>query len=109
VGYYVTTRSVWLRWHDQGWRRLKLSDRYGCLSAQTAPNPPDGRCVLVCLTPIVKELADDSLATLVDTQAANLGTLHPAERADLADLLRTLLRGLGETPAFRPAVAVQRG
>jgi hypothetical protein len=54
------------------------------------------------LTPIGKELADDALATLLDTQAASLGTLQPAEQADLADLLRTLLRGLGDTPAFDP-------
>jgi len=72
------------------------------------PNPRDGRGVLVRLTPIGKELAEDALATLLDTQAASLGTLQPSEQADLADLLRTLLIALGDTPAFRPAIAVQR-
>jgi DNA-binding MarR family transcriptional regulator len=72
------------------------------------PNPRDGRGVLVRLTPIGKELAEDALATLLDTQAASLGTLQPAEQADLAQLLRTLLTALGDAPTFRPAIAVQR-
>ena len=61
------------------------------------------------LTPIGKELAEDALATLLDTQAASLGTLQPSEQIDLANLLRALLIALGDTPAFRPAIAVQRG
>ena len=73
------------------------------------PNPRDGRGVLVRLTPIGKALAEDALATLLDTQAASLGTLKPPEQAQLADLLRALLQGLGDTPAFRPAIAVERG
>jgi DNA-binding MarR family transcriptional regulator len=64
---------------------------------------------LVRLTPIGKELAEDALATLLDTQAASLGTLQPSEQADLANLLRSLLIAFGDTPAFRPAIAVQRG
>jgi DNA-binding MarR family transcriptional regulator len=72
------------------------------------PNPRDGRGVLVRLTPIGKELAEDALATLLDTQSASLGTLQPAEQADLANLLRALLIALADTPAFRPAIAVQR-
>ena len=31
------------------------------------------------------------------------GTLQPPEQVDLANLLRALLIGLGDTPAFRPA------
>ena len=65
--------------------------------------------VLVRLTPIGKELAEDALATLLDTQGASLGTLQPSEQIDLANLLRALLIGLGDTPGFRPAIAVQRG
>jgi hypothetical protein len=62
----------------------------------------------VRLTRIGKELADDALATLLDTQAASLGTIQPSERADLANLLRTLLIALADTPGFRPAITVQR-
>jgi len=87
--------------------RLNRLQRAGLI--ERLPNPHDGRGVLVRLTPIGKELAEDALATLLDTQAASLGTLQPSEQADLADLLRTLLQGLGDTPAFRPAIAVQRG
>jgi DNA-binding MarR family transcriptional regulator len=87
--------------------RLNRLQRAGLI--ERLPNPHDGRGVLVRLTPIGKELAEDALATLLDTQTASLGTLQSPEQADLADLLRTLLRGLGDTPAFRPAVAVQRG
>ena len=72
------------------------------------PDPRDGRGVLVRLTPIGKELAEDALATLIDTQSASLGTLQPSEQTDLADLLRALLVAFGDTPAFRPAIAVQR-
>ena len=87
--------------------RLNRLQRAGLI--ERLPNPLDGRGVLVRLTPMGKELADDALITLLDTQAASLGMLQASEQADLADLLRTLLRGLGDTPAFRPAIAVQRG
>ena len=49
------------------------------------------------------------LATLLDNQAASLGKLQPSEQIDLANLLRPLLIALGDTPAFRPAIVVQRG
>ena len=87
--------------------RLNRLQRAGLV--ERLPNPLDGRGVLVRLTPMGKELADDALITLLDTQAASLGMLQASEQVDLADLLRTLLRGLGDTPAFRPAIAVQRG
>jgi hypothetical protein len=54
-------------------------------------------------------MAEDALATLLDTQAATLGKLQPPEQVDLASPLRALLMGLGDIPAFRPAIAVQRG
>jgi len=87
--------------------RLNRLQRAGLI--ERLPNPRDGRGVLVRLTPIGKELADDALTTLLDTQAASLGTLQPTGQTDLADLLRSLLTALGDTPAFRPAIAVQRG
>lgn len=34
--------------------------------------------------------------------------LEPSDRAHLSRLLRTLLTGLGDTPGFRPAIAVKR-
>ena len=74
---------------------------------RTAPRPRDGRGVLVRLTPIGKELAEDALATLLDTQAASLGTLQPSEQADLADLLRTLL-SLSATPRHFDPPSQQR-
>jgi len=86
--------------------RLNRLQRAGLI--ERLPNPRDGRGVLVRLTPIGRELADDALATLLDTQAASLETLQLPEQADLANLLRTLLIALGDTPAFRPAIAVQR-
>jgi hypothetical protein len=87
--------------------RLNRLQRAGLI--ERLPNPRDGRGVLVRLTPLGKELAEDALATLLNTQAASLGTLRPPEQADLANLLRTLLIALGDTPAFRPAITVQRG
>jgi DNA-binding MarR family transcriptional regulator len=87
--------------------RLNRLQRAGLI--ERLPNPRDGRGVLVRLTPIGKDLAEDALAMLLATQEASLGTLQPAEQAALGDLLRTLLKGLGDTPAFRPAIAVQRG
>ena len=62
--------------------RLNRLQRAGLI--ERLPNPRDGRGVLVRLTPIGKELAEDALATLLDTQAASLGTLQPSEQADLA-------------------------
>ncbi len=87
--------------------RLNRLQRAGLI--ERLPNPRDGRGVLVRLTPIGKDLAEDALAMLLATQEASLGTLQPSEQAALGDLLRTLLKGLGDTPAFRPAIAVQRG
>ena len=78
--------------------RLNRLQRAGLI--ERLPNPRDGRGVLVRLTPIGKELAEDALATLLDTQAASLGTLQPSEQAELADLLRTLLDGSRRHPGI---------
>ncbi len=86
--------------------RLSRLQRAGLI--ERLPNPRDGRGVLVRLTATGKELVDDALTTLLDAQAASVGPLQPSDRADLGGLLRALLIGLGDTPAFRPAVAVQR-
>jgi DNA-binding MarR family transcriptional regulator len=92
-----------------GGMTVRLNRLQGAGLIERLPNPRDGRGVLVQLTPLGKELAEDALATLLDTQAASLGTLAPSEQAALANLLRSLLIGLADTPAFRPAIAVQRG
>ncbi len=72
------------------------------------PNPQDGRGVLVHLTPAGKDLAEDALAILLQTQAEIVGMLGSSERNDLARLLRTLLTRLGDTPAFSPNIMVKR-
>ncbi|MGA7098491.1 MAG: MarR family transcriptional regulator [Acidimicrobiia bacterium] len=72
------------------------------------PNPDDGRGVLVRLTPLGRDLAEDALATLLDTQASGIRGLKTPDRAILARLLRDLLVALGDTPAFRPRLVVKR-
>jgi DNA-binding MarR family transcriptional regulator len=73
-----------------------------------APNPHDRRGVLVRLTPTGIDLVEHALVTLLDAQAASLRSLAAVERGELADLLRTLLEGLGDVPAFRPPISVER-
>lgn len=85
--------------------RLNRLQRAGLIERR--PNPNDGRGVLVRLTQRGKELADDALATLVDTQRAGIQVLQQSEVTALADLLRTLLIALGDTPAFRPAIIMK--
>ncbi len=72
------------------------------------PNPRDGRGVIVRLTPVGVELAEHALVTLLDAQATSIRSLEMVERSELADLLRTLLEGLGDVPAFRPPISVER-
>jgi DNA-binding MarR family transcriptional regulator len=72
------------------------------------PNPSDGRGVLIRLTPLGRELANDALAPVIDTQANSLGRLGASEQAALSDLLRELLVSLGDIPPYRPALAVKR-
>ncbi|MGA9598072.1 MAG: hypothetical protein WBV06_18105 [Acidimicrobiia bacterium] len=66
------------------------------------PNPHDGRGVLVRLTDAGTELAEHALTILLQAQADSLRSLTAAKRSQLADLLRTTLEGLGDTPAFNP-------
>lgn len=72
------------------------------------PNPSDGRGVLIRLTPIGRDLARDALAPVIETQTDSLGSLGTSDQSTLADLLRELLVSLGDTPPFRPALAVKR-
>lgn len=85
--------------------RLNRLQRAGLIERR--PNPGDGRGVLVRLTQRGKELVDDALAVLIDTQRAGIQGLEQSEAAELARLLRTLLIALGDTPAFRPAIVTK--
>jgi DNA-binding MarR family transcriptional regulator len=85
--------------------RLRRLHEAGLISR--TPNPRDGRGVLVHLTAPGIELVEHALPTLLDAQAASIESLAPVERSQLADLLRTLLEGLGDVPAFRPPISVQ--
>lgn len=86
--------------------RLNRLQRAGLIERR--PNPSDGRGILVRLTPMGKELAEDALTTVIETQAGSIRALGESERKLLAELLRELLVALGDTPGFRPAVVAQR-
>lgn len=72
------------------------------------PNPNDGRGVLVRLTQTGREVIDDALPTILEAQSGTVSVLDEPKQDLLATLLRELLVELGDTPAFRPAVAVAR-
>ena len=72
------------------------------------PNPQDRRGVLVRLTPTGISLVEHGLPTVVGAQTSCVDTLKPAERRRLADLLRTVLEGLGDKPPARPPDLVRR-
>ena len=86
--------------------RLNRLQRVGLIERR--PNPRDGRGVLVRLTPLGRRLADDALTTLIDTQASDIGGVDTSDRDVLAGLLRDLLIALGDAPAFRPEVRLDR-
>lgn len=86
--------------------RLNRLEKAGLIERQ--PNPRDGRGVLVHLTTAGKDVAEDALATLIEAHSAIVGTLKKSDRGHLTRLLRSLLVELGDTPAFRPAVVVNR-
>lgn len=86
--------------------RLNRLQRAGLIERR--PNPSDGRGILVRLTPMGHELAEDALATLLQAQAAGIQRLEQSEQTLLAGLLRELLVALGDTPAFRPSISVRR-
>ena len=85
--------------------RLNRLQAAGLVERQ--PNPRDGRGVLVHLTPEAKDLARDSLATLLEAQSAMIGALEPFDRSQLAGLLRSLLRELGDLSPFSPRVVAK--
>ncbi|MFZ0015602.1 MAG: MarR family transcriptional regulator [Acidimicrobiia bacterium] len=72
------------------------------------PNPNDGRGVLVRLTSLGRDLAEDALPHVIETQVRAVEDLGTADRSHLADLLRELLLTLGDAPALRPAIVVSR-
>jgi DNA-binding MarR family transcriptional regulator len=60
----------------------------GLVERQSDPN--DGRSVLVTMTPLGQERVDRAISLLVETEAAMLAALTPAEQERLANLLRKL-------------------
>jgi len=66
----------------------------GFVSRRTDPH--DGRGVLVALTAEGRSAVDLAIAGLVRAEASILADLSPAERVQLADLLRTLSISLGD-------------
>ena len=64
---------------------------------QRLPDPEDRRGVRIRLTPAGLELIDDLLPKHVDNERRLLSALGADDRAALADLLRTLATGLGDT------------
>ncbi|MGO1053404.1 MarR family winged helix-turn-helix transcriptional regulator [Crossiella sp. CA198] len=61
------------------------------------PSPTDGRVVHVQLTAEGKQLIDQALPDHLATEEYLLAALTPAQRADLAAILRTLLISLGDS------------
>ncbi len=72
------------------------------------PNPHDRRGVLVRLTSTGTHLVEHGLPTVANAQANGIACLEPSEREQLADLLRTILEGLGDKPPVRPPIVVKR-
>ncbi len=68
-----------------------------------ATDADNRRRVLVTLTDRDRELIDEVLAHHLEVEAGLLSTLEPAERDQLADLLRRLLVGLGDVPREGPS------
>lgn len=91
-----------------GGMTVRLHRLQGAGLVNRTPNPHDGRGVLVQLTDAGRDLAEHALTILLQAQANSLRTLSSAERSQLADLLRTLLEGLGDTPAFQPPITVNQ-
>ncbi|WP_037608171.1 MarR family winged helix-turn-helix transcriptional regulator [Streptacidiphilus rugosus] len=65
---------------------------------QRLPDPGDRRGVLVRLTQAGQERADAALSGLLDHERAILGELSPAQRDDLAALLRQLVAPFDNLP-----------
>lgn len=91
-----------------GGMTLRLNRLQSAGLVERHPNPRDGRGVLVRLTATGVALAEDALATLLDTQASSIAGLEPVARRELADLLRALLISYDDAPTPRPPAAVER-
>ena len=63
-----------------------------------APDPADGRGVLVQLTDAGRTRVDKALNALLERERELLGELAPQQRDELANLLRRVLSPLDETP-----------
>lgn len=61
-----------------------------------APDPTDRRGVRVELTASGRAVVDAAMGDLLDREAVLLSVLDPADRADLASLLRRLVRAFGD-------------
>jgi DNA-binding MarR family transcriptional regulator len=72
------------------------------------PNPQDRRGVLVRLTPTGVDLVEHGLPTVVGAQTNRVDVLNSTGRRRLADLLRTVLEGLGDIPPVRPPDLIVR-
>jgi DNA-binding MarR family transcriptional regulator len=62
------------------------------------PDPGDRRGVLVRLTPAGRDVVDSAMADLIEQEKSLLSELGPAERRDLAALLRRMLAPLEARP-----------
>jgi DNA-binding MarR family transcriptional regulator len=91
-----------------GGMTVRLNRLQGAGLIVRTPNPSDGRGVFVRLTPVGTEIADHALTTLLDAEITSIQSLDESERAQLAGLLRKVLEGLGDVPAFRPPISVAR-
>ncbi|WP_433544052.1 MarR family winged helix-turn-helix transcriptional regulator (plasmid) [Streptomyces sp. CA-294286] len=76
-------------------QRLDRLQERGLISR--TPSPTDGRVVHVALTGEGLELIERALPDHLATERSLLAPLPPAELEQLADILRTLLVGLGDT------------
>jgi len=64
---------------------------------QRTPDPDDRRAIRVQLTATGRTLIDELLAPHIANEERLLATLPPADRTQLAALLRTLCESLGDT------------
>jgi DNA-binding MarR family transcriptional regulator len=76
-------------------QRLDRLQERGLVSR--TPSPTDGRVVQVALTEAGLALIEEALPDHLATERALLAALPPAELEHLADTLRTLLVGLGDS------------
>jgi DNA-binding MarR family transcriptional regulator len=86
--------------------RLNRLQKTGLVERRPTPN--DGRGVLVRLTPLGLDLAEDALPHVLETHVMAVQALGSAEKSQLADLLRELLLTLGDAPTLRPGIVVSR-